>query len=93
MKNKESFQLTVGSQYIVHSLETRDKSLDSRGTFKGYTVVAQDDAICIELDKTHGDLKGKYRVIPTHMILAIDVIKHANVKEDTKDESAARYFG
>ena len=93
MKKEDAFHLTQGSQYIIHSLESRDKPLESRGIFKGYTAIAQDDAICIELDETHGELKGKYRVIPTHMVLAIDVIIH-EIHEDEKEEgSTARYYG
>lgn len=93
MKKKDAFQLTKGSRYVVRSLEARDKPLESRGVFKGYTVIAQDDAICIELDKSHGDLKGKYRVIPTHMVLAIDVMSHASPEEESQEEPTAQYFG
>ena len=93
MKDKDAFQLTQGSQYVIRSLEARDKPLESRGIFKGYTAIAQDDALCIELDESHGDLKGKYRVIPTHMVLAIDVITHASAKKKPEEDSTARYFG
>jgi hypothetical protein len=94
MKDNAQFQLTVGSKYRIRSLESRDKPLISQGTFKGYTAFGHDDAICLELDDSHVDDKGKLRVIPSHMVIALDVL---DVKEDTaskeKDDEAARYFG
>lgn len=94
MKDNAQFQLTVGSKYRIRSLESRDQPLISQGTFKGYTAFGHEDAICLELDDSHTDDKGKLRVIPSHMVIALDVL---DVKEDTlskeKDDEAARYFG
>ena len=88
-KKEDVIMLTPGSKYAIRSLESRDKPLVSSGTFRGYTVIAGDDAVCIELDDTHEKLSGKLRIIPTHMIMAIDVVKAA-APEDRSDEDTAK---
>jgi len=65
--------LTKGSRYRIQSVETRDKPMVSHGVFRGYAAVGPDDAVCIELDESHRELKGKVRLIPCHMVISIDV--------------------
>ncbi|UCE75404.1 MAG: hypothetical protein JSV56_06805 [Methanomassiliicoccales archaeon] len=94
MIDNAKFQLTVGSKYRIRSLESRDKPLISQGVFKGYTAFGHDDAICLELDDSHETDSGKIRVIPAHMVIALDVLSAAEDKEfKEKDEEASRYFG
>jgi hypothetical protein len=93
MEEEETFQLTRGSKYRIESLESREKPLITNGEFKGYTVIGHDDAICMEMDDSHGDLKGKYRLIPTHMVVAIDVITAAKDETDKDKEKTSLYFG
>ncbi len=77
------FALTKGSKYKLISAETRDRPLETVGTFKGFTTVGPDEAFVMELDESHGDLAGKTRIIPLHMVLAIDVIEVAEEEEET----------
>jgi hypothetical protein len=94
MKDNAQFQLTVGSKYRIRSLESRDNPLVSQGVFKGYTAFGHDDAICIELDDYHKEDSGKIRVIPSHMVIALDVLSAAkNDISKEKDEDTSRYFG
>ncbi len=94
MKENAQFQLTIGSKYRIRSLESRDKPLISQGTFNGYTVFGHDDAVCIELDESHKENTGKIRVIPAHMVIAIDVLSAAEDKASKeKEEEASTYFG
>jgi hypothetical protein len=94
MKDNAKFQLTVGSKYRIRSLESRDKPLISQGVFKGYTAFGHEDAICLELDDTHKDDNGTIRVIPSHMVIALDVLSAAEDTESKeKDEEASRYYG
>lgn len=94
MKENAKFQLTIGSKYKIRSLESREKPLVSQGTFKGYTALGHDDAICIELDESHKESKGRTRVIPSHMVIAIDVLSAAEGKElEEKEAEASTYFG
>jgi hypothetical protein len=47
----------------------------------------------MKLDKSHGEMKGKIRIIPLHVILAIDVYDvKPNDKED-KEKEMPRYVG
>lgn len=86
MKDREpALVLVKGSKYRIVSLETRDKPLVSHGTFKGYVVIGHDEGLCLELDESHKELEGRTRIIPTHMIIAIDVIETA-----AKEEEAAK---
>jgi len=72
---KESFHLTKGSLYEILSLGEKDNLLKTRGTFEGFASLGVDDiGLCIKLDKKHGKLAGKLRIIPLNVVLAIDVI-------------------
>jgi hypothetical protein len=94
MKDDAQFQLTVGSKYRIRSLESRDNPLISQGVFKGYTAFAHEDAICMELDDSHKDDKGKIRVIPSHMVIALDVLSAAEDQTSKeKDQETSVYFG
>jgi hypothetical protein len=94
MKENAQFQLTIGSKYKIRSLESREKPLVSQGTFKGYTAFGHDEAICLELDESHGEGKGRIRVIPSHMVIAIDVLSAAEDKDvKDKEAEASTYFG
>ena len=92
-KKDEAIILTPGSLYKIKSLEARDKPMETFGTFKGYAAIAHDTAIVMELDKSHGEDKGKLRLIPSHMIICIDVLKAEKEKEEKEAESNAVYFG
>jgi len=94
MKENSKFQLTIDSKYRIRSLESRDKPLITQGTFKGYTAFGHDDAICIELDDSHGEGQGRIRVIPAHMVIAIDVLTAVESKDVVdKEAEASTYFG
>ncbi len=79
------FVLTKGSKYRVTSAESREKPMVTLGDFKGYTSVGPDEALVMELDESHGELAGKLRIIPLHMVLAIDVIEAVEEKEAAKE--------
>lgn len=84
-------QLTEGSTYKITSIGTRDKPVVSSGLFKGFTVVGNMDAIVMELDKSHRTLKGKLRIIPTHMVMTIDIVTAKKAKEQKETEQAVFY--
>jgi len=92
-KRDDAIVLTPGSLYKVKSLESRDHPMETVGIFRGYAAVAHDTAIVMELDKSHGEDKGRLRLIPSHMILSIDVLKAEKEKEEKEAESNAVYFG
>jgi hypothetical protein len=84
--------LTKGSRYRIESLETRERVKVTKGVFRGYAAIGPDDAIVIEMDESHQELKGKLRLIPVHMVLSVDVMEH--VKEDMpKSEKPGTMYG
>ena len=94
-KEEVEVRLTKGSKYRLTTIGTRQENLVTSGEFRGYTSIGSDEGICIKMDKSHGDLEGKTRVIPTHMILAIDLVDQKEEKEKIarEDERTAHYFG
>ena len=94
MDKKEQFKLTEESHYRIISIGGRDSSLETEGIFKGYANLFIDEGgLIMKLGESHGDLKGKIRLIPLHAILSIDVLdaKEDEKKEDTKDTNL--YYG
>ena len=87
---EKKIQLTQGSKYKITSMESRDKPLITRGMFKGYTMIGDIDSLCMELDVSHKGNKGKIRVIPSHMIISIDII---SIAKEEKKESESIYVG
>jgi len=92
-RKDDALVLTPGSQYRIKSLEARDHPMETTGIFRGYAAVAHDTAMVIELDKSHGDDAGKTRLIPTHMIISIDVLKAEKEREQKEPEGDSVYFG
>jgi hypothetical protein len=83
-------ELTEGSIYKITSLGSRDKLLETEGTFKGFINIGVDETgLLIELNKNHGDMEGKIRIVPLHVILLIDVLdaKTNSKKDDSKEMS------
>ncbi len=91
MKDEENLTLTKGSRYRVESMETREKPLVTHGIFRGYATIGPDDALCMELDESHKEMAGRLRLIPLHMIIAIDVIQA--VEEEKKPEKTHTMYG
>lgn len=89
-EGKKDFVLTKGSKYRIKSLETREKPLVSHGRFDGYTVIGHDEAIVLLLDDSHKEMAGRKRIIPTHMVLAIDVVEAAD--EGKKREEPSQMY-
>lgn len=77
--------LTLGSKFRVLSLQSRDHSQETMGKFRGVTSVGSIDAIALETDD------GKIRVIPSHMILSIDIVEA--VKDEEKVELGDVHYG
>jgi hypothetical protein len=92
-KRDDALVLTQGSLYKIKSLEARDKPMETVGIFKGYAAVAHDTAIVMELNGPSVEEKGRLRLIPSHMIICIDVLKAEKAKEEKEAESNAVYFG
>jgi hypothetical protein len=80
--------LTKGSKYRIASVETREKPMVTHGIFRGYTAIGSAEGICIEMDESHKESAGRIRIIPTHMVVSIDVIELAKEEEKAKPSEA-----
>lgn len=91
MKEKE-VELVPGSLYTVYSLGSEKTHMKTSGIFTGYAYLSKDEVgICIEMDASHGADKGRMRIIPVSMILAIDVIEERE-QSSKSDEEEPHYF-
>lgn len=84
--------MTLGSKYRILSLGSREEMLETRGTFRGVVSLGTVDAMGVELDEFHKDFKGKIRLIPSHMVLAIDILEAAPEKEKAKKEDSNLHY-
>ena len=83
--------LTKGSRYRIESMETRERTKVSKGVFRGYAAIGPDDAIVLELDDSHQELKGKLRLIPVHVVLSVDVLEHLHEQAPKADKPHTMY--
>lgn len=87
MTADKKMELTEGSTYKIISIGARDKILETEGIFKGFISIGVDETgLLMELSKNHGNMEGKIRIVPLHVILLIDVLdaKENQNKEDNK---------
>ena len=111
MTKKDVPKLTPGSRYRVMSMMTRDEPLETEGTFKGYSMVGNIDALVIdttpkgkgkEKGKEKGKGKGKQakgggeeeqlRLIPTQMVIFIEILDQVEEKKEEEEASTSRYY-
>ena len=88
MSKKSEMTVTVGSEYRIMSLGGKDHVLESEGIFEGYATVGMDEiGLLIKLNEKHDGMSGKIRIIPLHVILAIDILdaKPDDGKDDDKE--------
>ncbi|MDH7517056.1 MAG: hypothetical protein QHH19_01745 [Candidatus Thermoplasmatota archaeon] len=93
MDKKQELELTEGSSYKITSLGGKDAALETEGIFRGFISIGVDEVgLLMELGSAHGKMAGKIRIIPLHVLLAIDVleVKPNEKKEDEK--RTAHYF-
>jgi hypothetical protein len=91
--NDPEITLTKGSRYRIESLESRDKTVVTHGEFLGFTMMGNIDGIAMRLDKSHAELAGKVRIIPSHMIVSLDVVEAKKEEpEKEKKKSDALFY-
>ncbi len=84
--------LALGSKCVVYVATSREDIQRSSGTFCGFVPVGEESSICLILDESHGEIGGRIRLIPTNMIIAIDVIELGN-EEERKENIEGSYYG
>lgn len=94
MQKEEKMELTKESEYKIFSIGSRDKMLETEGSFKGFISIGVDETgLLMELNDSHGDMAGKVRIVPLHAILAIDILRlEENAKKDD-EKGLSHYVG
>ena len=85
--------LVPGSKCVVYISTSHEEIAKTSGTFEGFVPVGEESSLCITLDENHGALAGKMRLIPTNMIVAIDIIEAAEEEEKTENYEETHYYG
>lgn len=78
------FQLTPGSRYRIVSAKTREDVFTTEGTFEGITSMGSIDAMVLDID-------GNTELVPTHVILKIEILEAAGEDDLDEDESSMHY--
>lgn len=94
MSKKPEIELTEGSQYKIFSLGGKENMLETEGTFKGFTSLCVDEpGLLMELNGKHGEMAGKIRIVPLHVVLAIDILKAAPNQKKGDAKEMDHYVG
>ena len=87
-------ELTEESEYKIISLGGKDSVLETEGIFKGFISISVDEAgLLMKLNEKHGKMAGKIRIIPLHVILAIDVVEAKPNRKKEDDKETTHYVG
>lgn len=94
MNKEKKMELTENSVYKITSLGARDSVLETEGTFKGFISIGVDETgLLMELGPSHGDMVGKIRIVPLHVLLLIDVLDLKEDAEKDDDKGISHYVG
>ena len=94
MEEKINLELTTGSKYKIFSLGGKDNILESEGYFEGYINIGVDEiGLLLKLSEKHGEMINKIRIIPLHVILAIDVLEAKPNKNNNDEREMSHYVG
>ena len=92
-KQKAPSKLTKGSHYRVVSKADQSSSITSEGEFLGYLQFGQDSGIMIQLESKDKSLNGTIRIIPSLVVLYIDVLSIKEEEEIKKKEGPLVSYG
>ncbi len=82
----DTIKLTKGSLYRIQSMGTRDKTIVTEGTYKGFVGFGATGAIAMELGEFHEELSGTVRILPGHMILTLDILEQAEEEKKMSEK-------
>lgn len=94
MIKNNKMELTEGSEYKITSLGGKDTILETEGVFKGFISIGVDETgLLMELSESHGDMAGKIRIVPLHVVLLIDILSAREDKKREDDKGMSHYVG
>jgi len=82
--------LNPGSRYRIRSLASRDATIETEGTFRGFVNIGTIDAFAMELP-SENDGPGPIRIIPTHVVVAVDILEAAADDADVDEDVSMHY--
>lgn len=92
MIKEKKMEITEGSVYKITSIGARDNVLETEGTFKGFISIGVDETgLLMELSPNHGDMAGKIRIVPLHVILLVDVLESKENEKKDDDKGISHY--
>jgi len=94
MDKKEDWKLIEGSRYRIISIGGRDSSLETEGIFKGYATIGIEEAgLVIDQSTDPGADQKKFRIVPLHAILAIDILDVKEHESSEEKDASDHYYG
>jgi hypothetical protein len=81
-------RLVPGSVYRITSAGGEDTPIVTEGRFQGLTSIGSIDALVLEVKDGK---KTRTRLLPTHAVLALDILEQAARPKDEKDDTPAHY--
>ena len=94
MREKVNLELTTGSKYKIFSLGGKEHILESEGYFEGYISIGVDEiGLLLKLSEIHGEMVNKIRIIPLHVILAIDILEAKPNDDNNGEKEMPHYVG
>ena len=72
----------------------KDNIIETEGVFRGFTSIgAEEFGLIMELNSKHGNMAGKFRILPIPVIVALDrLVAMPDVKKDD-DKDVSHYVG
>lgn len=83
-------KLTKGSRYRVTSRWGDGGVKVSEGEFEGHVMIGTDTGLCLQITE---DGFQVYRILPTTVILAIDILKIKEEDDEKKKETPQVSYG
>jgi hypothetical protein len=81
-------KLTKGSRYRVTSRWGDSSTKVTEGEFEGHVMIGTDSGLCLQIDEGG---KQVYRIIPTQVILAIDILSMKQEEDEKKETPQVSY--
>jgi hypothetical protein len=87
---KAPSKLTNGSRYRIISRWNDYTTKTTEGEFHGHIMIGTDTGLCLKVEE---DGKAVYRIIPSMVILSIDIISIKEENEEKKKETPQVSYG
>lgn len=91
--SKAPTKMTKGSRYRIVSKGDSTGHITSAGEFMGYVQFGQDAGLLLKLMGLNPDMDGTMRIIPSTMVLYIDILEAKEEEEVRKKDVQLVSYG